>query len=78
MKALILSAGFGTRLLPYTREIPKPLFTIMSKPVLEHVIKKLLDNGFNGDCFAEIDASREPIRLMNYYRALFLAYQNIV
>jgi len=39
---------------------------------------KLLDNGFNGDCFAEIDASREPIRLMNYYRALFLAYQNIV
>ncbi|MBT3177990.1 MAG: phosphotransferase [Desulfobacula sp.] len=45
MKALILSAGFGTRLLPYTKKIPKPLFTIMSKSVLEHVIKTLVDNG---------------------------------
>jgi len=42
------------------------------------LFKKLLENGFNGDCFAEIDASREPIRLMNYYRALFLAYQALV
>lgn len=45
MKALILSAGFGTRLLPYSKQIPKPLFTLMSKPVLEHVIKQLVDNG---------------------------------
>ena len=45
MKALILSAGFGTRLLPYTRKIPKPLFTLVSKPVLEHVIQQLVDNG---------------------------------
>ena len=45
MKALILSAGFGTRLLPYTQKIPKPLFTLMSKPILEHVINKLVDNG---------------------------------
>ena len=42
------------------------------------LFKKLSENGFDGDCFAEIDASGEPIRLMNYYRALFLAYQNIV
>jgi NDP-sugar pyrophosphorylase family protein len=45
MKALILSAGFGTRLLPYTQKIPKPLFTLMSSPILEHIIKKLVDNG---------------------------------
>ncbi|SDU61055.1 sugar phosphate nucleotidyltransferase [Desulfobacula phenolica] len=45
MKALILSAGFGTRLLPYSKTIPKPLFTLMSKPLLEHVIKHLVDNG---------------------------------
>ncbi|WP_300462391.1 sugar phosphate nucleotidyltransferase [Desulfobacula sp.] len=45
MKALILSAGFGTRLLPYTQKIPKPLFTVMSKPILEHVINQLVDNG---------------------------------
>ncbi|RLC04684.1 MAG: aminoglycoside phosphotransferase [Deltaproteobacteria bacterium] len=45
MKALILAAGFGTRLLPYTGKIPKPLFTLLSKPLLEHSIKKLVDAG---------------------------------
>lgn len=45
MKALILAAGFGTRLLPYTGQIPKPLFTILSRPVLEHVIKALVETG---------------------------------
>ncbi|MCD4722058.1 MAG: phosphotransferase [Desulfobacula sp.] len=47
MKALILAAGFGTRLLPYTEKIPKPLFTLLSKPVIEHVIDKLVENGCN-------------------------------
>ncbi len=45
MKALILSAGFGTRLLPYTQKIPKPLFTLVSKPLLEHIIQQLVDHG---------------------------------
>jgi aminoglycoside/choline kinase family phosphotransferase/GTP:adenosylcobinamide-phosphate guanylyltransferase len=45
MKALILAAGFGSRLLPYTKKIPKPLFTILSKPIIEQVIQKLIDNG---------------------------------
>jgi aminoglycoside/choline kinase family phosphotransferase/dTDP-glucose pyrophosphorylase len=45
MKALILAAGFGTRLLPYTRTIPKPLFTLGSVPVLQHVISRLIQCG---------------------------------
>ena len=45
MKALILAAGFGTRLLPYTKKVPKPLFTLISKPVIEYIIQKLIDNG---------------------------------
>lgn len=45
MKALILAAGLGTRLLPYTQAIPKPLFTLMSSPMLEHLIQKLVDTG---------------------------------
>jgi aminoglycoside/choline kinase family phosphotransferase/choline kinase len=45
MKALILAAGFGTRLGPYTDRVPKPLFTLMSKPVLGHIIEKLLNAG---------------------------------
>jgi len=45
MKALILAAGYGTRLLPHTKKIPKPLFTLMSKPILAHVIQALADHG---------------------------------
>lgn len=45
MKALILAAGLGTRLLPYTKTIPKPLFTLISSPMLEHIIQQLVDTG---------------------------------
>lgn len=45
MKALILAAGFGTRLLPHTEKIPKPLFTIQGRALLDITIHKLLDAG---------------------------------
>jgi aminoglycoside/choline kinase family phosphotransferase/choline kinase len=45
MKALILAAGYGTRLLPHTLKIPKPLFTLNSIPILEHLIKQLSEHG---------------------------------
>lgn len=38
MKAVILAAGRGERLLPYTREYPKPLTIISDKPILEHIL----------------------------------------
>lgn len=41
MNALILAAGFGTRLLPHTRILPKPLFTLGGVPVLKHAIDRL-------------------------------------
>lgn len=45
MKALILAAGFGTRLQPYTQYLPKPLFTINNRPVLDYTIRALIDAG---------------------------------
>ena len=45
MKALILAAGFGTRLLPYTNTVPNPLFTLGSVPVLGHAIDLLIRSG---------------------------------
>ncbi len=39
MKAMILSAGAGTRLLPLTLTIPKPMLSIANRPALEHIIE---------------------------------------
>lgn len=41
MKALILAAGYGTRLYPLTKDKPKPLLPVAGRPMLEHVLKKI-------------------------------------
>ncbi len=41
MKALILAAGFGTRLAPHTQTLPKVLFPIAGEPVLGKMIALL-------------------------------------
>ncbi len=41
MDALILTAGEGTRLLPLTRTMPKPLFPILNRPLLQYTFDYL-------------------------------------
>jgi mannose-1-phosphate guanylyltransferase len=41
MQAMILAAGFGTRLRPYTLLRPKPLFPICNTPLLHLLLDKL-------------------------------------
>lgn len=45
MKALILSAGLGTRLRPLTETTPKPLLPIASKPLLTYHLESLVKFG---------------------------------
>jgi NDP-sugar pyrophosphorylase family protein len=41
IKAMILAAGFGTRLLPLTQTVPKPMVPVLNRPLLEHTIEML-------------------------------------
>ena len=41
-------------------------------------LKLLSANGYKGYCNAEINANADPLRLMRYYKALFLAYQDAI
>lgn len=45
MKAMILAAGFGTRLRPITETTPKPLIEINGKPVIVHSLDALKKAG---------------------------------
>ena len=45
MKSMILAAGMGTRLLPYTEKTPKPLFPVAGQPLLDITIRALKHAG---------------------------------
>lgn len=47
LKAVIMAGGKGTRLLPLTSNIPKPLVPIANKPILIHIIELLNQHGFD-------------------------------
>jgi glucose-1-phosphate thymidylyltransferase len=48
MKALILAAGYATRLYPLTKKYPKPLLEVKDRPIINYIIDKLeLISGIN-------------------------------
>jgi sugar phosphate isomerase/epimerase len=40
------------------------------------LLKRLNETGFSGFCLAEIPESTDPLRVMHYFRGLWLAYQS--
>jgi glucose-1-phosphate thymidylyltransferase len=41
VKAVLLCAGFATRLYPLTRDFPKPLLPVAGKPLVEHLVAQM-------------------------------------
>ena len=45
MKAMILAAGLGDRLHPFTQDTPKPLLSVGKYSLIERAINKLIEHG---------------------------------
>ncbi len=64
--------------------VKKKILTVHMRDLFleEYPFRKLFAGlnaiGYTGFCFAEIPPSADPVRVMKYYRALFLAYQNLL
>jgi N-acetyl-alpha-D-muramate 1-phosphate uridylyltransferase len=46
-KAMVLAAGYGTRLKPLTDRMPKPLIPVAGKPMIEYALDKLRAYGID-------------------------------
>lgn len=44
-KAIIPAAGFGTRMLPATKSVPKELLPIVDRPILDYIVQEAFDAG---------------------------------
>lgn len=51
MRAIIPVAGIGTRLKPHTYSTPKVLLNVGGKPIIAHILDKLLEEGINKSTF---------------------------
>ncbi len=45
-KAVIPIAGLGTRMLPASKAIPKEMFPIIDKPIIQYVVEEIILSGF--------------------------------
>ncbi|OGV74902.1 MAG: hypothetical protein A3K19_09205 [Lentisphaerae bacterium RIFOXYB12_FULL_65_16] len=46
MRAMVLCAGYGTRLAELTRDVPKPMLPVNGRPMLELILLNLVHHGF--------------------------------
>ena len=51
MKAIVMAGGEGTRLRPLTCRVPKPMVTLLDKPILEYTVEHLFRHGITDLAF---------------------------
>ena len=59
-KAMVLAAGYGTRLKPLTDRIPKPLVPVLGKPMMEYALDKLRAYGIR-EVIINVSHLRDPL-----------------
>jgi glucose-1-phosphate thymidylyltransferase len=69
IKALLLAAGYATRLYPLTKDTPKPLLQVGNKKIIDHIIDKINN-------ISEIDEIFVVTNNKFYHHFLDWAFQN--
>lgn len=70
-KAVILAAGFGTRFLPASKAVPKIMFPVIDKPIIQFVAEEAVEAGIKEVIFVlspftqEIKRHFEPFEELN-------------
>lgn len=59
-KAVIPAAGYGTRMLPFTKAVPKELIPLVDKPVLQYVVEEAAASGIT-EILLIISAGKEAL-----------------
>ena len=57
---MIPAAGFGTRMLPFTKAVPKELIPLVDKPVIQYVVEEAANSGIE-DILLILSAGKEAI-----------------
>ena len=65
MKAVILAAGEGRRLRPFTESMPKVMLPVGNKAILEHILESLKNTGI-GEVIIVVGYKKEVI--MEYFK----------
>jgi UTP--glucose-1-phosphate uridylyltransferase len=65
-KAVVPAAGFGSRMLPVTKSVPKEMLPVGRKPVIQHVVEEASAAGIREVCVV-IREGKEIIR--DYFRS---------
>lgn len=67
-KAVFPVAGFGTRMLPATKALPKEMITVVDKPVLQYVVDEAIEAGIEHFVFV---TGRNKAAIEDYFDIQF-------
>ncbi len=60
-KAIIPAAGLGTRFLPITKAVPKPMLSVLDKPTIQYITEELTELGIE-EIIIVVNPSSDVIR----------------
>ena len=76
MKAMILAAGLGTRLRPFSLVRPKPLFPVLDQPLLVRIIAQLRAHGIDEILVNCYHLKDQIVKLLKHQPGVYLQQEH--